>query len=253
MHDLRSLRLPGLAALAFLVAAFTAHADDTIPTTDGDLVIHPVHHAALTLTWKGTVVLADPAPHGKSADPAAEFKALPAPQIILITHEHPDHFSPTVLEAITGGATLVVPKDVFDKLPDDLKGKAKVLANGESADIAGIKIEAVPAYNITTERLGYHPKDRGDNGYVLTIGGKRIYIAGDTEDTPEMRALTGIDVAFLPMNLPYTMDITHAADAVKALKPKIVYPYHYGDSDVNAFKTMVGTAADVRLLQWYPK
>ena len=205
----------------------------------------------MTLTWKGVTVLVDPAPLGESNDPAAEFAALPAPQIILVTHEHGDHFNPTVLSAVAGDATIVAPKDVVDKLPDALKGKAKAFANGESIDISGVKIEAVPAYNITEDRLKFHPKGR-DDGYVLTLGGKRVYIAGDTEDTPEMRALQNIDVAFLPMNLPYTMDVAHAADAVKAFKPKIVIPYHYGDSDVNAFKAAVGDASEVRLLKWYP-
>jgi L-ascorbate metabolism protein UlaG (beta-lactamase superfamily) len=241
-----------LALAALLAAGGTALADETIPTDSGDLVIHPIHHAAMTLTWKDTTILVDPAPLGKGSDPAADFRSLPAPQIILVTHEHGDHFNPDVLSAVAGTAPIVAPKDVADKLPDALKGQAKVLANGDATEIDGIRIEAVPAYNTTADRLKFHPKERGDNGYVLTIGGKRIYIAGDTEDTPEMRALTDIDVAFLPMNLPYTMSIEQAADAVKAFKPKIVIPYHYGDSDVNAFKAAVGDAADVRLLAWYP-
>jgi L-ascorbate metabolism protein UlaG (beta-lactamase superfamily) len=124
------------------------------------------------------------------------------------------------------------------------------MANGDKTTIAGVSIEAFPMYNTTPDRLKYHPKGDG-NGYILTIGGKRIYIAGDTEETPEMRAITNIDVAFLPMNLPFTMDIRHAAQAVKDFKPKVVYPYHYRGSDVEAFKTMVGDAADVRLLKWY--
>ena len=251
MALLRTATAAGFGAVFALLAPAAVLADETIPTDDGDLVIHPIHHAALTLTWKGITVLADPAPLGESADPAVEFKALPAPQIILVTHEHPDHFNPTVLLAVSANATIVAPKDVIDKLPEELKGKAKVLANGESIDISGVKIEAVPAYNITEDRLKFHPKGR-DDGYVLTLGGKRVYIAGDTEDTPEMRALQNIDVAFLPMNLPYTMDVAHAADAVKAFKPKIVIPYHYGDSDVNAFKAAVGDAFEVRLLKWYP-
>jgi L-ascorbate metabolism protein UlaG (beta-lactamase superfamily) len=228
-----------------------ALADDTIPADNGDISVHPIHHAAVLLTWNGVKVLADPAPMGKPADPVAEFKALGTPDIILITHEHPDHFNVDVLKGVTGDATtLLVPQSVFDKLPDDLKGKAKVMTTGATMTVKDIPIEAVPAYNTTPDRQKYHPQGR-DNGYVLTLGGKRIYLAGDTEDTPEMKALTNIDAAFLPMNLPYTMDIDHAADAVKAFKPKIVYPYHYGDSDVNAFKAKVGDAADVRLLKWY--
>lgn len=239
-----------VAATMFAGAAVAASSDDTIPTNDGDVALHAIHHAALTLTWKGTTILVDPAPLGDSKD-VSEFKALSAPALILVTHEHPDHFNVDALEATSANATIVAPQDVVDKLPDDLKAKAKPLANGASLEVAGIKIDAVPAYNMTADRTKFHPKGR-DDGYILTIGGKRIYIAGDTEDTPEMRALTGIDVAFLPMNLPYTMDIDHAADAVKAFKPKVVYPYHYGDSDLAKFKSLVGEAADVRLLAWYP-
>ena len=146
---------------------------------------------------------------------------------------------------------IIAPQAVVDKMPDDLKARTTVLANGESKKVSDIlTVDAVPAYNITEDRLKFHPKGR-DNGYVLTFGNTRVYIAGDTEDIPEMRALTGIDVAFLPMNLPYTMDVEHAADAVKAFKPAIVYPYHYGQSDVNQFKTLVGDASEVRLLKWY--
>jgi L-ascorbate metabolism protein UlaG (beta-lactamase superfamily) len=246
-----SPRFVAFAATVFAAtAAFAAPSDDTIPTNAGDVALHAIHHAALTLTWNGETILVDPAPLGDNKD-MTEFTSLPAPDLILITHEHPDHFNVPVLEAVSGKATIVAPQDVVDKLPDDLKGKAKALASGASVEVAGMRIDAVPAYNTTADRTKYHPKGR-DDGFVLTIGDKRIYIAGDTEDTPEMRALQNIDVAFLPMNLPYTMDIAHAADAVKAFKPKVVYPYHYGSSDVEAFKSMVGGAADVRLLKWYP-
>jgi L-ascorbate metabolism protein UlaG (beta-lactamase superfamily) len=244
-------RVVAFAATLFAAtAAFAAPNDDTIPTSAGDVALHAIHHAALTLTWNGKTILVDPAPLGGNKD-FAEFTALPAPDLILVTHEHPDHFNVAVLEAVSGKATIVAPQDVVDKLPADLKSKAKALAYGASLEVAGVRIDAVPAYNTTADRTKYHPEGR-DDGFVLTIGDKRIYIAGDTEDTPEMRALTNIDVAFLPMNLPYTMDIAHAADAVKAFKPKVVYPYHYGQSDVEAFKSMVGDAADVRLLAWFP-
>jgi L-ascorbate metabolism protein UlaG (beta-lactamase superfamily) len=243
-----------VAAAAIAVAPLPAFADEMIAADKGDITIHPFHHASVMLDWNGVSLLVDPAPpQGGTppADPAAEYKAAGTPDIILVTHEHPDHFNPEILQAVAGDDTvLIAPQDVVDKLPDALKPKAKVMANGDTMEVDGIAIAAVPAYNTTPDRTKFHPKGR-DNGYVLTLGGKKVYIAGDTEDTPEMRALTGIDVAFLPMNLPYTMDIDHAADAVKAFKPAIVIPYHYGQSDVNAFKTMVGDAADVRLLKWY--
>lgn len=248
-----------LAAIVLAVMAVPARADDTIKTeivktSGGDLVIHPFHHASMMLSWNGIAILVDPAPPtggSEADDPSAEYKAAATPDLILVTHEHGDHFSAAILEAVAGaGTALVAPKSVADKMPDDLKAKTTVMANGDSGTVKGVAIEAVPAYNTTPDRTKFHPQGR-DNGYVLTLGDKRIYIAGDTEDTPEMKALESIDVAFLPMNLPYTMDIEHAAQAVKDFKPKVVYPYHYGESDVSAFKEMVGDDAEVRLLKWY--
>jgi L-ascorbate metabolism protein UlaG (beta-lactamase superfamily) len=147
-------------------------------------------------------------------------------------------------------APIVAPQSVHDKLPAALQGRVHVLANGQTATVETIPIQAVPMYNTTPARAQYHTKGRGD-GYVLTLGGKRIYIAGDTEPTPEMKAQTSIDVAFLPMNLPYTMTEEQAADAVKVFKPKIVYPYHYRGSDPKKFAALVGNAAEVRLRDWY--
>ena len=207
------------------------------------------------ITWNGLRILVDPAPPvsgPKPTDITAEYKAEPTPDLILVTHEHGDHFNVPILEAVAGADTVLVTcQDVADKLPADLKAKTKILANGASLTAKGVPVTAVPAYNTTAERMKFHPQARHDNGYVLTLGGKRIYIAGDTEETPAMKALTGIDAAFLPMNLPYTMSIEQAAIAVKDFKPKIVYPYHYAGSDVAAFKKLVGGAADVRLLKWY--
>ena len=244
-----------LAAIVLAATALPAFADDRIATDKGDLVIHPFHHASMLITWNGIHILVDPAPvmgGPKPADITAEYKAEPTPDLILVTHEHPDHFNVPILEAVTGADTVLVTcQDVADKMPGDLKAKTKILANGASLTVKGVPITAVPAYNTTPERMKFHPEARHDNGYVLTLGGKRIYIAGDTEETPEMKALKNIDAAFLPMNLPYTMTIEQAAQAVKDFRPKIVYPYHYAGSDVKAFKTLVGDAADVRLLKWY--
>jgi L-ascorbate metabolism protein UlaG (beta-lactamase superfamily) len=226
---------------------------DTIATSMGDLVVHPIHHASMRLAWNGLTILVDPAPPPgapEGGDVTAEYSALPPPDLILVTHEHGDHFNADILAAVSGGATIVAPQAVADKMPDALKAKTKVMANGETAEVAGVPVEAIASYNITPDRLNFHPKGR-DNGYVLTFGDKRVYIAGDTEDTPEMRALKDIDAAFIPMNLPYTMDVNQAASAVSEFKPAAVYPFHYGDSDVNAFATQVGDASDMRLLKWY--
>ncbi len=241
-----------LAGIALTVmaqpgAVFAAEApsDDVVMTDQGDLTVHAFHHASMMLTWNGIHILVDPAPpFGAPAagDIAAEYTAAAAPDIILVTHDHGDHFNVPILRAVAAdGTMLVAPQAVVAKMPADLKTRTEVMANGDTMTAKGISIEAVPAYNTTAGRTQYHPKGRG-NGYVLTLGDQRIYIAGDTEETPAMKGLKAIDVAFLPMNLPYTMDVDHAAAAVKDFRPKIVYPYHYSGSDVNAFKTMVGNA-----------
>jgi L-ascorbate metabolism protein UlaG (beta-lactamase superfamily) len=156
------------------------------------------------------------------------------------------------LNAVAVATTkLVGPPTVVAQLPSNLAGRAATLTNGQSLKLLDIGVEAVPAYNLTPERLSNHPKGR-DNGYVLTIGGKQIYLSGDTEDIPEMLALKNIDVAFICMNGP-TMDVVQAARAVRAFKPKIVYPYHYSGSDLEKFKSLVGAdqGVEVRIRDWY--
>jgi L-ascorbate metabolism protein UlaG (beta-lactamase superfamily) len=202
---------------------------DRIVTDNGVLVVHPVNHATLVMQWNGKTVYVDPVGGVKP------FAGLPKPDLVLVTHMHFDHFDPKTLEAVVpaGAKTvLVAPKTVAEKIPEALRDKvtATTLANGEKTEAAGIEIQAVPAYNTTAGRQKFHPKGR-DNGYVLSVGGKRIYIAGDTEGTPEMRALKDIDVAFLPMNLPYTMTPEMVADAARAFRPKVLYPYHFSGTD----------------------
>jgi L-ascorbate metabolism protein UlaG (beta-lactamase superfamily) len=238
-------------------AAFSAQeklpAYDSIASQKGDIKICPINHATLALVWQGKTVYVDP------VGGAAAFKGLPAPDLILITHIHSDHFSVPTLNAVAGSkAKLVAPPSVVAQLPSNLVSRTTTMTNGETMeflqtpDFAGIGVEAVPAYNLTPERLNNHPKGR-DNGYVLTMGGKRIYLSGDTEDIPEMLALKNIDVAFVCMNGP-TMDVEQAARAVKAFKPKIVYPYHYHGSDLEKFKSLVGAdhGVEVRIRDWYP-
>lgn len=246
-----------LASTALPLATATpavaqAAQDDQIPTTNGNLTIHPVHHAALVLTWNGKRIVVDPTafPPGPNSG-AADFRGPNPPDLILITHEHGDHFSVPTLTDIAGPNTIIVaPQSVYGMLPAALQAKTKVMRNGEKATYAGVPIEAVVEYNTTPERQMYHPKGR-DNGYVLAMGGKRIYLAGDTEEAPELRNLPNIDVAFIPMNLPYTMTVEEAAKWVKDFRPKVVYPYHYMGSDVQKFKMLVGDASDVRLRKWY--
>ncbi|WP_205504590.1 MBL fold metallo-hydrolase [Rufibacter psychrotolerans] len=226
---------------------------DRIKTEKGDLTVQPVTHGTVVLQWNNKTIWVDP--YGG----AALFSGLAQPDLILVTDIHPDHLDLKTLEALpTAQATVVAPQAVVDKLPAALKSKAVVLKNGDKTRQLDIDITAVPMYNLPQAPDAMHPKGRG-NGYVLRVGNKNVYLSGDTEDIPEMRSLKNIDVAFVCMNLPYTMDIEQAASAVLDFKPRIVYPYHYrgqgGLSDVNAFKAKVDAgkkAIEVRLRQWYP-
>ncbi|MEO6314780.1 MAG: MBL fold metallo-hydrolase [Chitinophagaceae bacterium] len=225
---------------------------DTMQTTNGAIIIQPVQHASLVIRINNTVLYADPS----GVD---YYKGLPAPNIILITDIHGDHFDIKTIDALkTPNTILIVPQVVADKLPEADKAHLVVLKNGAESKQPGITIRAIPMYNLPESASAMHTKGRG-NGYVLGIGGKNIYISGDTQGIPEMRSLASIDVAFICMNLPYTMDVKEAADAVLAFKPMIVYPYHYrgkdGLSDTNSFKSMVDEGhqkIDVRLRNWYP-
>ena len=244
-----------LSALTMYSATAQRIAPDTIALSGGSLIVQPINHASVVLTAKGKTIYVDP------VGGAAKYQGLAVPDIILITDIHGDHFDPATLrDLLNAHVTLVVPQAVAVKMSDFPKGgNVIVLANGEKTNQGGIDINAIPMYNLPASATDpRHPKGRG-NGYVLSVGGKKIYLSGDTQGIPEMRALTGIDVAFVCMNLPYTMDINEAADAVLAFKPKIVYPYHYrgqnGLSDVNAFKSLVQAGnknIEVRLRNWYP-
>jgi L-ascorbate metabolism protein UlaG (beta-lactamase superfamily) len=203
--------------------AQTPFAEDTIPTAAGPLTIGFVGHGTLMFRFAGKVIHVDPV--GREAD----YTKLPKADLILVTHEHGDHLDPKAIAAIRTPETRIV---VSRSCAGKLEG-AVVMANGETRTEAGLLIEAVPAYNVVHHRPDgqpYHPKGAG-NGYVITFGDKRVYVAGDTENTPEMKALKGIDVAFLPMNLPYTMTPAMVADAATAFRPRILYPYHYGNTD----------------------
>ena len=216
---------------------------DAIATSEGDIIVHPVEHASLVLGFADAVIYVDP------VGGAALYEGLPAPTAILVTHEHGDHYDAPTLEAIAGGAPLIVNPAVYDMLPEALKANATAMANGDTGEVTGLPIEAVPAHNTTADRMQYHPEGR-DNGYVLTLGDKRVYIAGDTEPTEAMLGLADIEVAFLPMNLPYTMTPEQAVAAINTFKPRIAYPYHYGDSDLSPLET-VGDHTEVRLRDWY--
>ncbi len=237
------LRLTLLVAfLPFLNLSFAA---EEFKTAKGKLIITPINHATLVVEWNGKTIYVDP------VGMAGWYKAFPKPDLVLLTHVHGDHFREAVLNAVVGPKTqLVAPPALAGLLSAEVKAKTIAVANGDSTDKVGFKLEAVAGYNTTPARKRFHPKGQG-NGYVLNLGGKRIYISGDTEETPEMLALKNIDVAFLCMNLPYTMDVVAAAKVVKKFKPKVVYPYHSRGQDTTTFKKLVGDAAEVRLRNWY--
>lgn len=214
--------------------------------------VTPISHATMVLTIAGKTIYTDPVGGGKV------FSGQREPDLILITDIHSDHLdSPTLKEIVKEKTVIVVPQAVADKIPE-LQNQLIVIKNGEKTTQMGIEIEAVPMYNLPESKDAFHTKGRG-NGYVISADNKRIYIAGDTDGTPEMRALKNIDVAFVPMNPPYTMDVEKAADAVVAFKPKVVHPYHYrgpnGLSDINKFKELVESKdpnIKVELLNFYP-
>lgn len=248
----RGTGAPLILALAFALVPSTASpagaqmlTEDRIPTSGDDLIVHPVDHATFVMTW---------GPHPIYVDPvggAAAFEGMPRPHVILVTDIHGDHLNVETLTALaTGPARIIAPAAVAEQLPDELRGRTTVLANDQTMDFMGMSFEAVPMYNLTEDRLQYHSKGRG-NGYVVTAGGARVYISGDTEDIPEMRALRDIDAAFVCFNLPYTMTPDQAASAVREFRPRVVYPYHYRGSDVEAFTSIVADASQVRILDWY--
>jgi len=198
---------------------------DILPTSAGDLTITFLGHGSLLLVFKGLNIYVDV--FGEVAD----YSKLPKADIVFLTHEHSDHLDPNALASIQKEKTVLV----FTEACRQLVGGGIVMRNGDQQTVSGIPVEAVPAYNLIHKRPSgdpFHPKGSG-NGYILSFDGTRLYVAGDTENIPEMKALKEIDIAFLPMNLPYTMTPEMVADAAKAFQPRILYPYHYGDTDVS--------------------
>ena len=236
------------AAFGFLCASLAICASrtaDTFESGAGPIKITPIQHASFMIEAGGKLIQVDP------VGPEL-YEGLPAADLILLTDIHGDHMSAPTIAKVKNAATVIIAPAAVAKTITE----AEVLNNGQSKKWSGWTIEAVPMYNLKrgpSEGKFFHDKGRG-NGYVLTYGGKRIYISGDTEGVPEMRALKNIDIAFVCMNLPYTMPPDEAAEAVKAFKPKIVYPYHYRGSDLAVFqKDLEGSGVEVRLRDWYAK
>lgn len=241
-------------SLLFTALAFSASAQDLVPAKGGDITIQPILHGTFVLEFKGTTIYVDP--YGG----AAKFAGQKPADLVLITDIHGDHHNQETLDGLDlSQAILVAPQAVADKLPSGKYKAIEILSNGQTKTLLDAKIQAIPMYNLPETADSRHPKGRG-NGYVITLGGKQIYISGDTEDIPEMRSLKNVDVAFVCMNLPFTMDVEQAANAVSMFQPAIVYPYHYrggeGLSDTEKFKQLVNTGApkvEVRLRNWYPE
>lgn len=247
---MKKILLTILAAAGVLSAQAQRTMPDLEMARNGQLSVQPINHASLVFNYSGKNIYVDP------AGDASNFEGLLPPDLIVITDIHGDHLDIKTIEAInTQKATFIVPQAVADKLPASINKKnIVVLANGKRTTESGVMIDAIPMYNLPESADAMHTKGRG-NGYVLTIGGKKIYISGDTADIPEMKSLKGIDIAFVCMNLPYTMDVKTAASAVLAFKPAAVYPYHYKGQDTNEFKKLVSEGnpeIDVRLRNWYP-
>jgi L-ascorbate metabolism protein UlaG (beta-lactamase superfamily) len=233
-----------IAVLGVLLSGLPVCAEDTfetdlIQTSAGELEITFVGHGSLVFKVGGKIIHIDP--FGRLAD----YSTLPKADVIFITHHHRDHLDAEALKHVRTSKTVVV---LTEKCAEEVEGGI-VMKNGDVREVEGINVEAVPAYNLVHKRENgqfYHPKGEG-NGYVLTFGDTRVYIAGDTENTPEMKALEDIDYAFLPMNLPYTMTPEMVADAVNGFKPAVLYPYHYGETDTSRIVELLKDNKDVEV------
>jgi L-ascorbate metabolism protein UlaG (beta-lactamase superfamily) len=218
---------------------------DHLATTNGDVLIQPFIHASLVLGWQGKIIYVDPTN-------TLGYAGIPKGDLVLVTHAHSDHFNTAAINAVAGTNSLIlVPQDVYNQLLPAQKSSAHALAYGATTNVFGVDIQAVPAYN------SYHPFGTA-NAYLLTLGGRRIFISGDTGNTPEIRALTNIDLAFVCMNQPYTMTVSEATNAVTAFRPAVVYPYHYRDQsgasgNASTFKQQLRSelGIEVRLRKWY--
>ena len=234
----------GIIAMTASIATGTFAVDyktDTFKTKSGkEVVITAIKHASLRIQYDGLEIQVDPV---AEYAPATDYSTFPKADVILVTHEHFDHFDRGAIAALRKDGTEIVANPAVHKM----LGSGTAMANGESRVVKGIRLDAVPAYNTTPGHTQFHPKGR-DNGYVLTVDGLRIYIAGDTEDIPEMAKLKDIDVAFLPCNQPYTMTPEQVAKAAKTIKPKVLFPYHYSQTPVKRVSELLAdTSIDVRI------
>ena len=254
MHTRRKFLTNAAAVSGITFLPFKAragnHGGDSFASATGEVLIFPKTHASFVMQTPAGTIYVDP------VGGAELYADMPAPDLILITHEHGDHYDPPTLQGVVRRNTALVSNPaVFDKMSPVHQELTTAIANGGSVGAGSATIAAIPAYNTTPERLNFHPKGR-DNGYVVSLDGLRIYISGDTEDIPEMRALENIDIAFVSMNLPFTMDAAAAASAVREFAPSYVYPYHYrgrenGTQDPAEFAKMLPEDVAVMFGNWY--
>jgi len=238
---MRTLLPPLLVLLVIPVGAPAQEppAEDVIPTTAGPLTIRFIGHGTLMFSFQGKVVHVDP------VSAYADYTKLPKADLVLVTHEHGDHLDLKAVEAVRKPGMIVL---VSASCAGRIEG-AEVMKNGDDRTVAGLKIEAVPAYNLVNKRpdgTPFHPRGNG-NGYIITFGDTRVYVAGDSENTPEMKALRDVAIAFLPMNLPYTMTPELVADAARAFRPRILYPYHYGNTDPQLLVKLLADAPGIEV------
>ena len=237
------LAMMGLITACGQVQKTDTYEVDEFTTKSGKAVkFHALVHASIRIEFDGREIEIDPVT--KLGNKTIDYTAMPKADYLFVTHEHGDHFDKEAIKLLTADNTLLI----TNKRCADMLGYGKMMQNGDKLQLAeNIVIEAVPAYNISEGRTQFHPKGR-DNGYILTIDGLRIYIAGDTEDIPEMKDIKDIDIAFLPCNQPYTMTPDQLINAAKIIKPKVVFPYHYGQTDVSSLPSQLKEfGIDVRI------
>lgn len=232
------------ALLALAAAPFASALDgaegkefDSFDAGRGQLKITFLGHASLVFEYGGAFIYIDPVRQ------YADFSKLPKADLILVMHEHGDHLDPAAIASLKTSATkIILPEAARAKL-----GSGEALEHGRIIQAAGVAVEAVPAYNSSPGRTGYHPRERNDNGYIIAVGNLRIYVAGDTEPTPEMARMGSIDIAFLPMNLPYTMTPEQVAAAARAIRPGILYPYHFGSTDTGLLTKLLANEPGIEI------